>query len=287
MVFGAVSLKAAESPAQTAPHAQVDCVPEGAFYRPDRPIQVALTFKIQPGWHTYWTNPGTAGEAARVDWDLPKGWKDLGLRFPVPGRYPDGDGVVFGYENSVTLIDTLLPPPEAGTGPVRLTAHVSWLACSNVCVGEQKNLALSLRPGPAGPVPELFLEAGKDIPVTETGLGPTLRRSGWGGWVLESPLPHGFEGTGTYRFIPATPLGVDFSKDLLGEIHGKKVRFTLAIRRNLLERGRVEGIIQPITGRGGWQVSAKPEDSTRWRWVLPILLLLGWGTKIILKGRKK
>jgi len=54
-----------------------------------------------------------------------------------------------------------------------------------------------------------------------------------------------------------------------------------------LERGRVEGIIQPITGRGGWQVSAKPEDSTRWRWVLPILLLLGWGTKIILKGRKK
>ena len=171
-----------------------------------------------------------------------------------------------------------------GEDPISATEpSTARLSCSS----PPTNLALSLRPGPAGPVPELFLEAGKDIPVTETGLGPTLRRSGWGGWVLESPLPHGFEGTGTYRFIPATPLGVDFSKDLLGEIHGKKVRFTLPIRRNLLERGRVEGIIQPISDRGGWRVSAAPEDSTQWLWVLPILLLSGWVTKDILKGLKK
>ena len=287
LVSGAVGLHAVDKQIPTEPHARVSFVPESAFYRPDRPIQLALTFKIQSGWHTYWTNPGTAGEAARVDWDLPKGWKDLGLRFPVPGRFTEEDVVVFGYENAVTLLDTLLPPPEAGAGPVRLTAHVSWLACSNVCVGEQKTVALSLRPGPSGPVPELFQEAEKGIPVDETGLRATLRRSWWGGWVLESPLPHGFEGTGTCRFIPENSLGVDFSKDLLGEIHGKKVRFNLSIRRNLLDRGRVEGIIQPISDRGGWRVSAAPEDSTQWLWVLPILLLSGWVMKDILKGLKK
>ena len=35
---------------------------------PGSTIYVALRQKIQPGWHTYWRNPGDAGDATKIVW---------------------------------------------------------------------------------------------------------------------------------------------------------------------------------------------------------------------------
>src|SRR5512138_2456704 len=32
---------------------------------------LALHFTIRPGWHTYWLNPGDAGEKTDIAWTLP------------------------------------------------------------------------------------------------------------------------------------------------------------------------------------------------------------------------
>ena len=62
--------------AQAAPvstgHVQVELV-AASTAAPGKTVQVALRQKIAPGWHTYWRNPGSAGEATELDWRLPAG----------------------------------------------------------------------------------------------------------------------------------------------------------------------------------------------------------------------
>ena len=46
------------------------------------------------GWHTYWINPGDAGKAAKIKWDLPDGFEVSALEFPAPGFVPFGPAPV-------------------------------------------------------------------------------------------------------------------------------------------------------------------------------------------------
>ena len=53
---------AAESGAVESPRARVTLVAEVASVAPGQPFRLALRQVLAPGWHSYWTNPGDAGE---------------------------------------------------------------------------------------------------------------------------------------------------------------------------------------------------------------------------------
>ncbi len=42
---------------------------------PGQSFWVALVFDIRDGWHTYWRNPGDSGQATRLAWTLPQGFR--------------------------------------------------------------------------------------------------------------------------------------------------------------------------------------------------------------------
>src|SRR4030095_6502562 len=50
-------------------HVEVRMIAEGKGVQPGKPFAVGFHFKIKPGWHTYWQNPGDSGEAPRVKWE--------------------------------------------------------------------------------------------------------------------------------------------------------------------------------------------------------------------------
>ena len=54
-----------------------------ASIQPGRPFTVALRMAHQPGWHTYWVNPGT-GLATSLSWTLPEGFKTGPIQWPTP-----------------------------------------------------------------------------------------------------------------------------------------------------------------------------------------------------------
>jgi len=59
---------------------------------------VAVELEIPEPWHVYWRNPGQAGLATRVEWDLPAGVTASALRWPRPPQRFDQGGIVgFGY----------------------------------------------------------------------------------------------------------------------------------------------------------------------------------------------
>lgn len=116
-------------------HAAVDFLIELQDVAPGAPFLAGVRIRLDPGWHTYWLNPGEAGMAPRVVWDLPTGFSVGPLQWPPPKRFVS-DGVVgFGYENEVVLLAEITPPREpAANARINLGASVDFLVCGDVCL---------------------------------------------------------------------------------------------------------------------------------------------------------
>ena len=131
--------------ATNAGHVQLELVPAAASIAPGQTLYVALHEKIRAGWHTYWRNPGDAGEPPKLGWTLPAGWKAGDIVWPAPKRLPVGPLMDYGYENEVWLPIPVTAPKSAPAGkPASLKAAVSILVCKDVCVPEDATLQLDL-----------------------------------------------------------------------------------------------------------------------------------------------
>jgi thiol:disulfide interchange protein len=134
--------------AATGNHVAVSLVGETTNVVPGRQFQVALRQEIQPGWHTYWSNPGESGLPTTINWSLPTGFSAAPILWPTPERFKAGPIVSYGYEGEVLLpISVDVPPALQSDSTVTLNAHVSWLACSDICVPEETDVSLSVQVG--------------------------------------------------------------------------------------------------------------------------------------------
>jgi len=134
--------------------ASVDWIAESIACEPGKPIRTAIRMMHDPGWHSYWINPGEAGIKTSVVWKLPPGWKTEGPGFPVPTRFTTSNLAGFGYEGTVLFPVTITPPADFN-GAARLTATVSWLACGEKgCVPGEAEIHLDLTAGAVKPSPD-------------------------------------------------------------------------------------------------------------------------------------
>ena len=118
-----------------ADHVRVELVVPGVdLYQSDKLNDAGLYFKLEPGWHIYWKNPGDAGEPPRIQWMLPKGITAGPLQFPAPKRLPLGPLMDYGYENEVLFPLKLHVADSVNAGPVVLHAKVEWLVCRASCI---------------------------------------------------------------------------------------------------------------------------------------------------------
>ena len=85
-----------QAPSATGPHGSVDLVSDVAAIQPGRPFWLGLRFRLEAGWHIYWTNPGDSGEPPRVKWNLPAGFEAGPIAWPVPRRIEDHSLVDYG-----------------------------------------------------------------------------------------------------------------------------------------------------------------------------------------------
>ena len=109
-------------------------------------LLLGLNFKLTPGWHTYWKNPGDAGEGASVTWQLPKGFQASEILWPGPEAIPVEPLMTFGYEDEITLL-TKIQALDAAVFPAIVKAKVSWYTCKDICVPQEANLELTIQNG--------------------------------------------------------------------------------------------------------------------------------------------
>lgn len=126
-------------------HVATSLVSEVSHIQSNQPFWVAIHLKMESGWHTYWENPGEAGLATSVEWDLPEGFQASPLHWPIPKKFELNDFVNYGYENEVLLMAMITPPPHLEVGKdISITARINWLECKEACIPGEAQQTLTL-----------------------------------------------------------------------------------------------------------------------------------------------
>jgi len=151
-------------------HAQLRLVAERAAAVPGRPATLGLEFRMDPGWHIYWRNPGDSGQPPGVGGRLPDGVRAGEFEWPVPERIEVSGLVNYGYTGEVLLPVTVEVPASAKPGStLALAAEVKYLICHDVCMAGKAtvDLALPVAAAAGGPSAEapLFDAARARLPV--------------------------------------------------------------------------------------------------------------------------
>jgi thiol:disulfide interchange protein DsbD len=127
------------------PHARAALASETAGAAPGSTLYAAVVLTADKGWHTYWRNPGDAGEATKIAWSLPAGWKAGEIVWPTPKRLPVGPIMNYGYEGRVVLATPIEVPADARPGAREtLGANVDYLVCAEVCVPGSATVSLAV-----------------------------------------------------------------------------------------------------------------------------------------------
>ncbi len=158
-------------------------VSEMSAIAPGQSFWVALEFDIRDGWHTYWRNPGDSGQATKLTWQLPPGFKAGDIVWTTPHRFEIPPLVNYGYaKHAVHLVNITAPKDLPVGAPVVLSAKASWLVCSDVCIPEDASLQLKLPVNAqAGADPAdaaLFTAARGELPSAELAATTARIRNG-------------------------------------------------------------------------------------------------------------
>ncbi len=153
------------------PHVVAELIPERTTIAPGEPFDVALHLHMDPGWHTYWVNPGDAGLATMIKWTLPPGFTAGPIQWPTPEKHAMGPLVTYGYGGDVYLLTTITPPKGDLPQHFDVKAKATWLVCQEECIPGKAELTLPLDSGMLNlrlPVEntDFFAQARERMPVT-------------------------------------------------------------------------------------------------------------------------
>ncbi|HEX5398436.1 MAG TPA: protein-disulfide reductase DsbD domain-containing protein, partial [Verrucomicrobiae bacterium] len=130
-----------------AHHTQAKLILSADTAKPGATIWAGVDLKMEPGWHTYWKNPGAAGMATKIEWQLPPGITAGDIEWPLPDKFPPVEVTTYGYEKEVVLLVPLTLASNLPDGPLDLKANVSWLECKDVCIPADQNVDATLNIG--------------------------------------------------------------------------------------------------------------------------------------------
>jgi thiol:disulfide interchange protein DsbD len=126
-----------------APHVQAELVAEHAALAPGA-NRVALRLAPEPGWHTYYREPGDVGLPTTLAWTLPDGFTAGPIEWPAPETFRLGEETSYGYSRETLHVVTLTVPAAAVGGEATLRAQASWLVCKDLCIPGKAQLSLTL-----------------------------------------------------------------------------------------------------------------------------------------------
>jgi DsbC/DsbD-like thiol-disulfide interchange protein/cytochrome c biogenesis protein CcdA len=154
---------ALESTTVSSPRATVSLVSDTDAVADGTPFRIGLHFRLAPGWHTYWKNPGDAGAPPDMELALPPGATAGPIVWPTPQRVAEGPLMTYAYTGELLLPLSVTPGKQ--TGATAVQAHAQWLVCKDICVPEEGDFRLELPAGNPAPSEQTTLFAALDRQV--------------------------------------------------------------------------------------------------------------------------
>ncbi len=171
-LVASLSTMAAEQGPVRRDHVTVELISSVATAAPGSTVEVGLRLVHDPGWHTYWLNPGDSGLSTKWRWILPPGVAASDILWPAPHRIDVGPLTNFGYEGEMVLPVQITIPAESTVGDgTSLIAKAAWLICQDECIPGNAELQLTLPVGrnttPDSRWEQLFAAAKHNRPMPE------------------------------------------------------------------------------------------------------------------------
>src|SRR6476469_5701878 len=100
-----------------------------------------IAIQLEPGWKTYWRNPGDSGVPPRFDFSKSDNVEAVTGLLPAPMKFDDGaGGHSLGYKKQVVL--PLRIVAKNADKPVTLRAEINYAVCEKLCIPVQANAEL-------------------------------------------------------------------------------------------------------------------------------------------------
>jgi DsbC/DsbD-like thiol-disulfide interchange protein len=106
-------------------------------------VSAGIEIKLDPGWKTYWRDPGDSGVPPTFDFSGSENVKTVTVLWPAPARFPDGaGGNSIGYLDHVVLPLRVAPLDAAKRTSLKL--KLGYDVCGTMCVPVDADLKLPL-----------------------------------------------------------------------------------------------------------------------------------------------
>lgn len=194
----------------------IQIIHEQEGVQPGHPFWVAVQIKIDDHWHAYWKNPGDAGMAPQVTWNLPEGFSAGPLVWPTPTRFSLGPVVGFGYENELVLLTEITPAASYTKDSVALSAEIRWVVCNDeTCLPGDSQASLNLPVSTtasktAEAYAEIFKKTRSQLPAQHQKL--TVERSN--GLIQLAIEDNTFEKVDAIDFFPEERQAIDYKEKI-------------------------------------------------------------------------
>jgi thiol:disulfide interchange protein DsbD len=256
IAYAAVATACVAASAHAGSTAALDHVRLAAYLEaplsPGKTTWVAIRQEMDPGWHTYWRNPGESGLATSVSWRLPNGVKAGDISWPAPEQFSDGTVTNYGYEHTATLLVPLTASASAKPGIAQLT--VNLLACEHMCIPEQATLDLDLHKASGGTT--IFDRARHVLPSPFMGVARFSIHAHEVRVVLEAPWLRGITASAVKLFPAQQGVMADGSVARV-EVDRTRVAWTGPVDKGAKVPQAFAGVLQ-IAGHGTYALTALP-----------------------------
>ncbi|NJD20071.1 MAG: thiol:disulfide interchange protein, partial [Gemmatimonadetes bacterium] len=253
---GPVRAQEIPAPDDRTPHSEARLAVETLSARPGASLAVGLVLTLDPGWHTYWRNPGDSGSEAVLEWDLPAGLSAGAVQWPRPELVPYPPLMSYAYHGTVMLLTDVAVAPDVPPGSaLRVGLRASWLVCQEICLPADTLLTVEVPVADAAPAPDpawegLFRETRALLPVKDAAwTARALETSA--GYTLEMRAPRGWsERPAGVHFFPADPTALDHVRPQEPAWEGDQLRLTLARSPYNTGPAALEGVLVRTDGGG-------------------------------------
>ncbi|AMW07020.1 protein-disulfide reductase DsbD family protein [Gemmatimonas phototrophica] len=266
VLFGTVRVEAQgrDATEDLSPNSDIALVAERSGLQPGSSTTVAFRITMEPGWHTYWTNPGDAGLPLHASWTLPSGVTVSALRYPVPHVLPQPPFMSYGYEREVLVLADLTVASSVPVGTtLNIAADVDFLVCADVCLPASGHVALTA-PAAARTMPSTWASAIADtrarLTTPSTGWDTRIWRDG-SRLVLVARVPDAARGTLRAAYLVPDSTGVlEHAAEQRVVLVGDTLILAMTVDKSLSDTAsRVTGVLvhDVATSAVGTQLDAR------------------------------
>ena len=194
--------------------------------KPAAEVHGAIQINLDPGWKTYWREPGDAGVPPELDLTESVNIKGYTLAFPTPHRFDDGGTQWAGYKKPVAFPFTLtLADPSK---PAQFKGHAFLGICETICIPVTAEFDISIDGTPSDALTRtLVTTAFSQLPAAASpGFGVRTVARDHDHVDLTAELPG--DDTNVDIFVAGEP-GVNFGMSKLKNRDGKTAVFAVPL----------------------------------------------------------